>query len=316
MVRAVDRSLEIIIPNWNTWDLIRRAANVLRPLSSDPNVRLTIVDNASTDPGADVTAAFPWLNIIRLPTNVGYAAANNWVLERTHADFVLLQNSDAFPTPQDIVTLLDQLAKRPRAAAIAPALVTAEGRPQVGSYGHRSSAARWICELAGLPALPGLGESGIWGRAVIDAKENVRSVAWVSGACLLVRMSAVRNSGLMTERYFMYMEDMDWCERFRRNGWDVLYLPSVTVTHLFAASQTSTSTRWIEAARLYVADHHSKAIAALLPIVGFMGFAWRAAAFFLLAVVLPSSQKVYVKRGRRMWSLAGSCVRSISQSVP
>jgi N-acetylglucosaminyl-diphospho-decaprenol L-rhamnosyltransferase len=69
--------------------------------------------------------------------------------------------------------------------------------------------------------------------AVLDKRDySVPSpVDWVCGACMMVRSSAIAQSGLMDERYFMYVEDMDWCRRFRINGWQVWYLPYWTIEH-------------------------------------------------------------------------------------
>src|SRR6185312_16440158 len=102
-----------------------------------------------------------------------------------------------------------------RIAAVGPALVDGDGRPQIGSYGHLPSPVRRFTEFAGISALPGLGESGIWGRGVARPGAQTKEVGWLSGACLLVRLAAVRTCAALNEHYFMYAEDIEWCERFR-----------------------------------------------------------------------------------------------------
>jgi GT2 family glycosyltransferase len=56
-------------------------------------------------------------------------------------------------------------------------------------------------------------------------------VDWLSGACLLVRADAAREVGLLDERFFMYSEELDWCRRFKRAGWEVWYEPAARVIH-------------------------------------------------------------------------------------
>ena len=56
-------------------------------------------------------------------------------------------------------------------------------------------------------------------------------VDWLMGAVVLVRRSAVLESGRLDERYFLYFEDVEWCLQFWRKGWRVVYLPTVSCTH-------------------------------------------------------------------------------------
>jgi GT2 family glycosyltransferase len=56
-------------------------------------------------------------------------------------------------------------------------------------------------------------------------------VDWVSGACMFVRRKAVRQTGLMDERFFMYWEDADWCKRMWQHNWKVVYLPTASLCH-------------------------------------------------------------------------------------
>ena len=69
----------------------------------------------------------------------------------------------------------------------------------------------------------------------IQSRE-ARRVDWVSGALFMVRQDAVAEVGLLDEDYFMYSEEVDWCFRMQRRGWDVAYLPQAQALHIVAAS--------------------------------------------------------------------------------
>ncbi len=58
-----------------------------------------------------------------------------------------------------------------------------------------------------------------------------RTAGWLSGACLLVRWDAFDAIGGFDERYFMYLEDIDFGDRLSRAGWDNLYCPSSVILH-------------------------------------------------------------------------------------
>ena len=65
---------------------------------------------------------------------------------------------------------------------------------------------------------------------------HARPCDWVGGACLLARTTAMEEVGLLNEGFFMYSEEVDWCYRMWKEGWEVWYTPDVEVIHLGGAS--------------------------------------------------------------------------------
>jgi GT2 family glycosyltransferase len=82
--------------------------------------------------------------------------------------------------------------------------------------GRSSRAPRWLAQYRA----PELGE---YEAGEVDA---------VNGAFMLVRQEALRDVGLLDEGYWLYMDDLDWCFRFRQAGWKVWYDGAVTVMHV------------------------------------------------------------------------------------
>lgn len=64
--------------------------------------------------------------------------------------------------------------------------------------------------------------------------KNDKKVDWVQGSCMIVRKSAIDDVGLMDDRYFMFMEDTDWCRRFWQKRWEVWYISNVEIVHYHA----------------------------------------------------------------------------------
>jgi GT2 family glycosyltransferase len=69
-----------------------------------------------------------------------------------------------------------------------------------------------------------------------EASRVERQADWVPGACLLVRMAAVAEVGLLDEDFYFYSEEVDWCFRLRRSGWEIWYCPAVEVKHYLGQS--------------------------------------------------------------------------------
>jgi GT2 family glycosyltransferase len=82
----------------------------------------------------------------------------------------------------------------------------------------------------------------------------------VSGACLLVTRADAEAVGLLDERYFMYLEDVDFCAALRARGRRIVFTPEVTVTHLRGRSRRSapgaTDRAYRDSQRAFYAKHH------------------------------------------------------------
>ena len=219
-----------------------------------------VVDNASTDGSAEAASARPGVRLIALPANVGFAAANNAAIRATSGELILLLNSDTIVPARG-----DRRARRgaPRLARRRPRPGHAWSTPTGGPSCR--SATWWRRWRNG-------GRSGCWRpppagapRALetIDERTRTRRYPdWVSGACLLVRRADAEAVGLLDERYFMYLEDVDFCAALRARGRRILFTPDVTVTHLRGRSRqaapAATNRAYRDSHRAFYAKHHPR----------------------------------------------------------
>ena len=90
--------LEIIIVTFNSQFWLRKTLETLDEYylqRTKKNVLVTVVDNNSEDDSIKMMRKeFDWVNLVQLPENVGYSAANNKALQETRAEYVMLLNSD------------------------------------------------------------------------------------------------------------------------------------------------------------------------------------------------------------------------------
>jgi GT2 family glycosyltransferase len=96
-------------------------------------------------------------------------------------------------------------------------------------------------------------------EAAREATLHEREVDWVSGSCMLLRMSQARAAGFFDERYFLYEEDADLCLRLRKAGGKVLFIPKAVVSHGLGTSMDKSPARarkaYDESHRLYYRLH-------------------------------------------------------------
>ena len=216
--------LSILIVSWNVRELLAAALEAL-PAAAPATWEAIVIDNASQDDSAAMVAErFPDVTLIRNAANAGFGRANNQGIALARGRYVLFLNSDTVTPPAALARLVGFMDAHPEAGACGPRLLLPDGHPQPYAFG-------------GDPRPAYLIRRG-WRRLVRDralhdwAAGETQAVDWVSGACLLVRREALQQVGGFDEAFFMYFEDNDLCLRLRKAGWQVVYCPQVSITHV------------------------------------------------------------------------------------
>ncbi|HQE92289.1 MAG TPA: glycosyltransferase family 2 protein [Anaerolineae bacterium] len=220
-------SLAIILLSWNTASLLADCLRSIPAGAAGLDYTVIVVDNASTDGSADMVARdFPQVQLIRSSQNLGFARGNNLGIRAADPaiPYLLLLNSDTIVQPASLTALVRFMEAHPDAGAVGPRLLRPDGTPQPYAFGGDPTPLYLL--RRGLHQL-------FLHRYLHDwATDQIQTVDWVSGACMLVRRSAVEQIGMLDENMWMYFEDNDWCLRFRQAGWKVYYDPQVEIIHL------------------------------------------------------------------------------------
>jgi N-acetylglucosaminyl-diphospho-decaprenol L-rhamnosyltransferase len=192
-----------------------------------------VVDNASSDATAQAIRACSLATLLRSDANEGFSKANNRALQVVETEFALLLNPDARLTASTLPHLLSAADRHPKGAAFGPRTTHEDGGPQV-SFGPDLNL---VSEYRQRRLVKGVKAGVPWAVAAwSDASASERSVDWVSGSCMLLRMPAVRPLGFFDERYFLYEEDADLCLRLRKAGLEVVYVPPAVAIHALGTS--------------------------------------------------------------------------------
>ena len=172
-----------------------------------------------------VAEEFPQIQLIATDENLGFSRGNNLALERARGRHLLLLNPDTRVEPGALGQLAAYMDAHPGVGAVGPMLTDAAGGLEL-SCGRSPSLAFEIVHKLLLHRLLTFFRFGGWHH------RRRRSVGWVTGACLMVRAEATAQTGFLDPQMFMCFEDLDWCMRLRRQGWEIVYCPSSRVTHL------------------------------------------------------------------------------------
>lgn len=247
----MEHFISVIIVSYNTERLLDGCLSSLYDQSGlNFDLDVQVIDNNSSDNSvANTSANFPQVRLFPNPENVGFARAVNECLPRTIGKYILLLNSDADLRPGCLGILVNHLESNDRVAAACPAVVRSGTRLRVLSAGRLPALWPMLCHYSGLSRLsrrrPYLEGTNL---LVGVHDDRVRSVEWVSGACVMLRRAALESVGSLSERWFMYGEDMELCGRMRASGWSIHHVPEAVVEHEIGASspvQSATSTAWV-----------------------------------------------------------------------
>jgi len=222
--------LSVLIVNYNGRHLLGPCLEAIARHLTVPH-EVVLVDNASTDGSLEfVRARFPAVKRVASSTNRGFTGGNNLAATHARGEFLVLLNSDTV-LQSDLAPLVAELAD-PAVGAAGCRLSYGDGRLQP-SFGYEHTPLRLVLSWLGLYRVRRLPR--VFRRVEVDpARYAVRQpdVAWVSGACLATRRSLWQALEGLDERYFMYLEDVDFCRRLRERGLRVVYTPAARVTHL------------------------------------------------------------------------------------
>jgi GT2 family glycosyltransferase len=252
--------LTIIIVNHNTRSDLDRCLRSLHDAPPRVPHQIVVVDNGSTDGSAElVRRSWPAVRLIEAGGNQGFARANNLAIRATTSDLVLLLNSDTVVPSGAIDRLVDELRADPATAAIGPRIVDGHARAEL-SFGNATGPWPDLQQkIARRLAARGVGSAQNW----IDREtRQPKRVAWVTGACLLVRRADAESAGLLDERYFMYCEDMDFCTALRARGRQVRFSPSAEIVHFrgrsAATAPATAATAYRSSQVLFYQKHHPR----------------------------------------------------------
>jgi len=222
---------DIVIVNWNSGDDLGNCLATVYSSAKIENIlgEVIVVDNASSDSSLDGAAEFPGVKVLRNTINRGFAAACNQGARQCRNSFILFLNPDVVLEKDSLESALNALSS--------PA------RQTVGILGIRlvdeggkvwRSCARFPTPL--MFFAKAVGANRLWPQqlSVIMAEwahSESREVNHVIGAFFLVKRVLYDSIGGFDERFFVYLEDVDFSLRAKQHGFSSLYSVCATAMH-------------------------------------------------------------------------------------
>jgi O-antigen biosynthesis protein len=230
--------LGIVIVNYNSKDYLAGCLQSIHRETRETPFEVAVVDNASLE--RDFRAlrdAYPDVAFILNSENRGFSTACNQGLRALNADFYLLLNPDSVVVDGALDRSVRFLLDHPRAGIVGCRVTNPDGSLQLACRRRIPRPSTAFYRLSGLGFLFPR-RFGVYNLADVDDGEP-HEVEAVSGSFLLFRREVLETSGYLDESFFLYGEDLDFCYRALRRGWEVHYFPGARVTHFKRASSST-----------------------------------------------------------------------------
>lgn len=186
-----------------------------------PNVEIIVVDNASPSDNPEVIKqAYPEVNLIKSSINLGYAGGNNLGIAQAKGEYLLFLNNDT-EVEQNFIEPLVELFETNGQAGIASPKILYYYSDRIIQYAGSNGINAWTGRSITIGSL-----EKDQGQHDVSAPTQL-----ADGAAMMVPMRVIKEVGLMPEMYFLYYEELDWCEMIKRAGYTCHYVAGSTIYH-------------------------------------------------------------------------------------
>ena len=223
--------VSIIIVAWNVRDLLYDCLKSVYEETKGIDYEIIYVDNASQDGSVEMVAKeFPETKIIQNEKNKGFIIANNEGIETAQGRYILLLNSDTVVLDNAIAKTVKFADAHQEAAVVGCRVINPDHTLQRTCFMYPSILNMFLAATYLYKIFP---NNKFFGRERMTWWDfnDIREVETVSGCFSLVRKEAIKQVGLMNEFYFVYGDDPEWCYRFKKNGWKILFTPDAHIIH-------------------------------------------------------------------------------------
>jgi len=294
--------VSIIIVSWNTRQITCNCIDSIYDQTNNLDFEIIIIDNASVDDSVvTIKRDYPEVILIENKENRGFATANNQGIEISQGRYILLLNSDTIILDNAIAKTVEFADKHPKAAvvgckALNPDMILQPTCFMFPSLLNMVLSTTYMYKLFPRNRFFGRERMSWWDR------NDVRELDVVTGCFMLVREKAIEEIGLMDEHFFMYGEETDWCYRFKKADWKMLFTPDAEIIHLGGRSTAQISEKMLIELRLsilkFIKKHHGWLKHKVACFLTIMFFAIRIPVWLAIATINGKKRKQALERSR------------------
>lgn len=277
--------LSVLIVNYNVGRFVLDATDSVAaqrfvgPEGRPGCLEILVIDNASDQADAAILDRLPAsVTVIRNPTNLGFAAANNQGIARAQGRYLCFLNPDTRLREGSLQAMLQYLYQHPGVGMVGPMIwADDEGTLRLPPGDPPSLLFLLGRAMAGISPRLSLWRQMRWLRSAVRfwRAEAPMDTTMLSGACLMTSRQVIEHVGGFDPGFFLYYEDSDLCRRIRRLGYRLVVVPAARVVHYYNQSaKADPAGAWCHAMASelrFVRIHYGRAGALIYRIAHAMG---------------------------------------------
>jgi GT2 family glycosyltransferase len=231
----------LVVVNFNgIEDTIECLKSIRKLKVADFELKIVVVDNGSTNDSVERLKKEKDITLLENKTNTGFVGGNNLGIEyslENNADFVMLLNNDTIVKDDLVLQFIQSANSKKDVGIFSPKIYFAPGfefhkeRYSQKEKGHVIWSAGGTFDWNNV-----LGSNYGVDDTDIGQYQTEYEPDFATGACMFVRSQVFRKIGLLDKRYFLYLEDVEFCQRAKRAGIKILFIPDAVVWHKVSQS--------------------------------------------------------------------------------
>lgn len=216
--------VSIVVLNWNGERIIRACLDSIRKLDY-PNIEVIVVDNGSTDASTDIISnEFSEFCLLKNRRNLGFSAGMNVGIETSRGDLVLLFNNDAVAHPQSLSKMVRTILLKDEIGIVGGLILYSEPNDIIESCGGK------LDPITGVIWAEGNGAK--LNKKVKHVRNLVTDLDYISGCVFLVKKDVISKIGFFDEQVALFGQDLDWCLKARRVGFQCVLNTLALIWHI------------------------------------------------------------------------------------
>jgi len=224
------KSVSVITVNFNHSHVTEALLASISKLNTYP-IEIIVVDNGSTvNPVPQWKVQYPGIQFIRSEDNLGFSGGNNLGIKQAKGDYLFFVNNDTEFTEHLVDLLVATLNDHPEAGMVSPKIRYFD-QPDMLQYAGFTKMNYYTARNKCI---------GQFEKDNGQYDNLSGETGYVHGAAMMVRREAISNNG-MPENYFLYYEEMDWCEEVKRKGYKIWLNMQALIYHKESVSVGSKS---------------------------------------------------------------------------
>ena len=223
--------ISVVIVGWNAKRYLELCLDSLEEAPPRRSLEVFVVDNASTDGSAEmIEAKYPWVKLIKSSENLGFSRGNNVAIRQCQGRYIALVNPDVIVFPGCLDALADFLDQNPKVGNVGPRVFNPDMSMQStcrrfpSLWNNFCTASRLETVFKNSPFFAGE-------HMFYFPHDRTLAVDVIVGCFSFIRRETFDQVGLLDEGLFMYGDDVDWCRRARKAGWEMVFYPGAQAIH-------------------------------------------------------------------------------------